>query len=95
MTRAESDFQYRVRELGCIVCLLFKRVVSPCDIHHMLRGGRRIGEMDVLGLCPAHHRTGHGGVIARHPTKARFESAYGTEEHLLWRTHRLAYGVTA
>jgi hypothetical protein len=55
MTKSQKAFQDRVRALGCIVCH-GNGVDSPCEIHHLLRGGRRIGEDSVLGLCQIHHR---------------------------------------
>lgn len=85
MTNDEEKFHAAIRELGCIVCLKTSGKWRGCDIHHILSGGRRKGEMFVLGLCPEHHRVGlsTGFFISRHPYKARFESAYGTEEDLL------------
>lgn len=85
MTNAEADFQDAARELGCIACLVSGYPRADGDIHHILSGGRRISEMDVLCLCPAHHRTGggHGRFISRHPWRTRFEAAYSTEKNLL------------
>lgn len=91
MTRDEERFQRAVRELGCIACLVSGFGKTPCDIHHILSGGRRIGEKDVLGLCPSHHR---GGVntrecVSRHPFRKEFERRYGTEAELLQKTREL------
>lgn len=91
MTKAECAFQAAVREAGCIACRIAFSIRANGDIHHILRGGRRIGEMDVLCLCPPHHRDGSDKppFISRHPYKARFENAYGTEGFLLWKTREL------
>ena len=91
MTKAESAFQSSVRDLGCIACIVTGVRGTPCDIHHMLDGGRRIGEMDVLGLCPTHHRGGFCGheFVSRHPYRVAFEKPYRTEQELLALTHRL------
>lgn len=91
MTRLEREFQRDVRDLGCIVCLVHLHLRSDCDIHHILRGGRRIGEMDVLGLCPSHHRSelNNAAIVSRHHWKAEFERRYGTEAWLLERTRQL------
>jgi hypothetical protein len=88
---AEAKFQDQVRQLGCIICRLFHGVFSPCEIHHMLRGGRRMGEMFVLGLCPTHHRSGRNDdeVVSRDQNQRRFEKRYGTEESLLSKTREL------
>lgn len=91
MTKAEKEFQEAVRALGCIVCLIEMHVDSICEIHHMLDGNRRIGEMFVLGLCPSHHRYGLNNAIAvsRHPNKAAFVRRYGAEAELLAKTREL------
>lgn len=92
MTKAEREFQLRVREVGCIACIVRFgwQAGLPGDIHHLLRGGRRIGEMHVLCLCPAHHRGGsREGFVSRHPWKSAFVHAYGTEKSLLKLTQRL------
>ncbi len=84
MTKSEKAHQDAIRSLGCIVCLIHVGVRSDCDIHHMLDGGRRIGEMHVLGLCPTHHRGGFNNpeCVSRHPYKKAFEARYGSEEWL-------------
>lgn len=94
MTKAEREFQGKVRELGCIVCLLDLNEHSQAEIHHMLSGGRRRGEMFVLGLCPSHHRGGLDGhnemkIVSRDHSRRRFEYRYGTEESLLAKTKEL------
>ena len=91
MTKAEKDFHSDVRELGCIVCLLHLHVHSECDVHHILSGTKRKGEMFVLGLCPSHHRSelNNAVVVSRHHWKAEFERRYGTEAQLLERTQAL------
>lgn len=96
MTKAESAFQAAVRELGCIVCRVHGDLFTPCEIHHMLSGGRRRGEMYVLGLCYPHHRSGKNnpGCVSRDHSQRRFEARYGTEESLLAKTKELI-GVVA
>jgi hypothetical protein len=91
MKKAEAEFQRKVRELHCIVCRLHHGVETPCEIHHMLSGGRRRGEMFVLGLCYNHHRAGRDDdqCVSRDHNQRRFEAAYGTEESLLAKTREL------
>lgn len=90
MTKIEKALQDRIRELGCIVCLQ-QGYHSPCDLHHLLRGGRRIGEDSVIGLCPLHHRSGLNTekLVSRHPWRNEFERRYGTEAKLLEKTREL------
>lgn len=91
MKKAEAEFQRHVRALGCIVCRIHRRMDSPAEIHHMLSGGRRRGEMFVLGLCFEHHRAGRNDhlCVSRDHNQRRFEAAYGTEESLLAKTREL------
>ena len=90
MTKSQKAFQDRVRALGCIVCQ-GEGVDSPCDLHHLLRGFRRIGEDSVIGLCPMHHRSGVNTkeVVSRHPWRREFEARYGAEAELLQKTREL------
>ena len=91
MTKDEALFQRAVRDAGCIACYVSGMGHRGGDIHHLLSGGRRIGEMAVICLCPSHHRggLGSGDFISRHPWLARFEKAYGKEAVLLEKTKRL------
>jgi hypothetical protein len=93
MTKTQKAFQDRVRALGCIVCH-GNGVDSPCDLHHLLSGGRRIGEDSVIGLCVPHHRGGLNTeeVVSRHPWRLAWESRYGTEAELLAKTKELCGG---
>lgn len=70
---------------GCICCRLDGHHLRPTAVHHILRGGVRMGHLHTLGLCdPGHHQNGQQfGMVSRHPDKARFEQRYGTEQHLL------------
>lgn len=80
---------------GCIACRMDGVAPRPTCVHHILRGGRRMGHLHTLGLCdPGHHQGGEPlGLISRHPWRARFEAKYGTEEELLARL-RAEYGAT-
>jgi hypothetical protein len=90
MTKAQKALQTRIRALGCIVCH-GEGVDSPCDLHHLLRGSRRIGEYSVIGLCPMHHRSGVNTdeFVSRHPWRREFERRYGNEFQLLEKTLEL------
>lgn len=87
-TAQEREFHRYVRDLGCCVCFKLRRVIQPCDVHHILDGGRRMGEMFVLGLCERHHRGGHNSEwVSRHPFRVLFVQTYGSELDLLLDTH--------
>jgi hypothetical protein len=70
---------------GCVACWLDGNQPRPTAVHHILRGGQRIGHLFTLPLCdPGHHQNGRQfGLISRHPWKAQFEERYGDEKLLL------------
>ena len=72
-----------VRGLGCIVCAPYG--FRPAAIHHVDGKTKPDAHFKVLPLCWDHHQGGNddGAFISRHPYKARFEAAYGTETELL------------
>jgi hypothetical protein len=85
-TAAERAWMDSIASFGCIVCWLHHGIKTPAAVHHILSGGRRMGHLYTIPLCdPGHHQGGSdtGPFISRHPWKARFESAYGTEMDLL------------
>jgi hypothetical protein len=89
-TKLESDWMDRIVAYGCIACRIDGRGFVAAAVHHILRGGRRIGHLFTLPLCdPGHHQNGaHLDKVSRHPWKARFEARYGTEFELLARLKR-------
>lgn len=87
----EKRWMDAIVQFGCVACHIDAERAPPgfgtayiCvrpAVHHILRGGQRIGHRFTLPLCdPGHHQ---GGPISRHPFKARFEQTYGTEDELL------------
>ena len=90
-TAAERAWMEFVAEFGCVVCRRQGRGFVPCAVHHIVVGNRRKGHFFTIGLCqPGHHMDApaFSGQISRHPNKARFETAYGTEDELLEYTQR-------
>lgn len=90
-TKDEKAWMDAVAAYGCIACRADGYPPRPSAIHHLLRGGRRIGHKSTIALCdPGHHQNGKPlGLVSRHPDKAAFEKKYGTEEQLLKRTQKL------
>lgn len=72
---------------GCVACHIDGHGFTPAAVHHILRGGQRIGHLFTIPLCdPGHHQGGQErGMVSRHPWKARFEERYGAEGELLAR----------
>jgi len=90
-TKAERAWMDAITSLGCIACLIEGRERVPGAVHHILRGGHRIGHLFTICLCePGHHQNGQPmGLISRHPWKAQFEARYGTESELLELTKKI------
>jgi hypothetical protein len=82
---------------GCVACWLDGHESRPTAVHHILRGGHRIGHLFTLPLCePGHHQGGQPlGLISRHPDKTIFEAHYGTETYLLnYLQRKLGFTIT-
>lgn len=81
----ERKWMDAIVRFGCVACWIDNNQPRPTAVHHILRGGRRIGHLYSLPLCdPGHHQNGQQfGLISRHPFKAQFEQKYGTEMDLL------------
>jgi hypothetical protein len=92
-TKAEKQWMDAITRMGCVVCYMRGYPGTPAVPHHLLDdGGRRIGHLSTIPLCdPGHHQNApaNSGKISRHPNKARFEAAYGTEEELLAETRAI------
>lgn len=90
-TAAERRWMAQVAKLGCIVCLRQGRGYVPCAVHHIVEGGRRLGHMHTIGLCdPGHHqKSPDPAQPSRHPDRARFTAAFGSEYELLEYTREL------
>lgn len=84
-TAAESRWIAAIVAYGCVACHAEALGYVAPEVHHILRGGVRMGHLYAIGLCAGHHRDGAGrpGLVARHPHKARFEGRYGSEWDLL------------
>ena len=84
-TAEERDWMDAITAHGCVACRKDGRGYVPAAVHHILRGGQRIGPLFTLPLCdPGHHQNGQAlGLTSRHPWKARFEAQYGGEMELL------------
>ncbi|KAF1005455.1 MAG: hypothetical protein GAK28_03207 [Luteibacter sp.] len=112
-TKAESRRIDQLKTGECLCCWLNRQQGRPtahfggCDAHHVLSGGRRIGHMATLGLCPWHHRAlrpyadmtdaqatelfGPSLALGSKP----FHAAYGSDEELLaLQEQLLACGVS-
>lgn len=71
--------------IGCCVCVRTGLGATPGEVHHLLRGQRRIGHLFSICLCLSHHRANLNNdvVTSRHHYRVAFEVRYGTEQELL------------
>lgn len=83
----EREWMDWIVSYGCVACRIDGLGFTPPAVHHILRGGRRMGHLFTIPLCdPGHHQGGESrGAVSRHPWKARFEERYGAEADLLAR----------
>lgn len=84
-TAAERRWLDAIVAYGCVACRHDGLGIVAPAVHHMLRGGVRLGHLFSLPLCdPGHHQGGAAlGMVSRHPWKVRFERRYGSEDFLL------------
>jgi len=89
-TKAVKEHMGVVAGMTCIVCRKMLLGDTPAELHHprfLAGGGQKSSDMDVIPLCPRHHRLGGYGV-AFHAGPEEWERRYGTEEELLAQTRR-------
>ena len=70
----------RVAQMPCLVCGAW-----PVEVHHE---GKPRSDMNVLPLCPAHHRREFGPGAYHYSPKA-FYAAYGSSSDLLARVAKM------
>lgn len=82
-TAAEKRHMGRVADLGCVLCRHLGLGATPAEIHHPrldVGAGQRSSHMEVIGLCPTHHRGKNGVHDIGH---AEFTAFYGISERKL------------
>lgn len=86
MPRATAHETRRINrmkaEIGCICCLLRTGVQNyHCEVHHIVRGNKRLGHWYTLPLCRSHHRIrGVGGIFTSIADGSKaFTRVHGTE----------------
>lgn len=91
-TKAQAARMEAMHAIGCVACHLDKRLRQCGDtqIHHFLRGGKRIGHDATVPLGSWHH-TG----IADGTANAQMLAVYGPSFHRHTRAFRERYGTDA
>ncbi len=92
MTKSDYLRFAKLVELGCIACLKSHSGYRAPDIHHIISGGRRMGNEFTLPLCPEHHRVPSTGTVVG-PSLADgskvFAAKFGTQMQLLREVNEL------
>ena len=92
LTKADRERGDKMRELGCIVCLVYLDTYTPPAIHH-IDGKTKPGCHDLtIPLCGNHHQYKDNSKIPRWISRhgdgrAAFEERYDAEEQLLIETN--------
>lgn len=85
-TKAEQERFRKLIQLGCVACRKAGSGYSYPEIHHILSGGRRMGHMQSIPLCFAHHRIPNNGTVIG-PSLADgsrlFAAKFGSQMELL------------
>jgi len=86
-TKADIDFQDKIAQIGCIVCLNQGIENYHVSVHHIDGRSKKGSHKKVLPLCGPHHQQGDNRKpkqwFTLHVNKTEFEAAYGTQEELL------------
>lgn len=81
-TKAEKAWMDKVSTLDCVACLQ-DGWHSQSNVHHITQGGRRLGHLFTIPLCPDHHKSDGRQVPSIHHQKRTFVARYGGELELL------------
>lgn len=94
-TPEEFAHMDRVRELGCMACAIKGDFAKKkIDVHHLKRGGKRVGHMYVIPLCNAHHQGNRGSTEpAVHKGMKAFRAAFGYDDWGLWQKLQVMLGL--
>jgi len=90
-TKSEQARFDKLHDLGCIACRL-NGFTHPtvAEIHHFLRGNKRIGHAATVPLCGWHHRAAFDGT-----NEATMLALMGPSFHRHTREFRARYGDDA
>jgi Recombination enhancement, RecA-dependent nuclease len=96
-TAAEKARNNTLRQLHCILCTLsgdFRK--RPLEIHHIVRGNKRLGHWYTLQLCVGHHQgkwTDQAIRVGIKSGRRAFREQYGYDELELWQRQQIALGL--
>lgn len=96
-TKAEKERIEKIMRLHCICCALagdFRK--RHLELHHIVRGNKRLGHWYTLQLCVGHHRgewTDQPIRIGIAGGRHAFKAHYGYDELELWQRQQVAMGL--
>lgn len=96
-TKAEKERNDKLKQTHCILCALagdFKK--RRLEIHHIVRGNKRLGHWYTLQLCAGHHQSKWTDQAIRVGIKSgrhAFREQYGYDELELWQRQQVALGL--
>ena len=89
MNRMEELRVQRMMRQGCVCCAHFRLVTPSAEAHHILSGGRRMGDWFTIPLCRSHHQGGLWSVavpeeyrVSINSGSKAFEAVFPTEREL-------------
>lgn len=88
-TKKEKQHMDKVARLGCIICRKEGNPLVAAELHHireMTGMGRRASHLEVIPLCPRHHRIGKESF---HYSSRNFSKKWGSQRDLLNETLQL------
>lgn len=95
MNRMDELRIEQMLRLGCSACA-YLQLFSVAEVHHILEGGRRMGDWFSIPLCAGHHRgmwsDEHRAILHPHQLvsisdgRKAFSKVYPTERELFERT---------
>lgn len=87
-TKAEKEWLDKSCQLGCIICLEWYGVISPCCPHHITGKTKSGAHFKTIPLCDKHHQIADTNKPKRWFSlhgdgKKQFTKAYASEQELL------------
>lgn len=95
-TKSDKEYMTLAAMGGCIACRKDGRPGTPAQLHHprsKAGAGERGPHNETYALCPMHHLTGEGGVVAVHLDPEAFHLLYGSDEELSRETMNRVIGI--
>lgn len=98
-TAVEKARIKRIMAMSCVVCALHGDLrKTDLELHHIVRGNKRLGHWYTIQLCSGHHRgiwTDQDIRVAISDGRHAFRKAYGYDDLELWQDQQFVLGLDA